>query len=354
MKNQYGIRIHPLLAAASVVIIVAGMREIASVLNIILLSLLLTVSISPILVWLLRKGRSKALSLVLTIVIVLVILAGLTTVLGVAGSNMADKAPEYETRVTVLYKSLLTTLSDRGFDINQIKQLELFSPDKLVSYGTGFLDNLLSTFGNFFFVLLLMIFMLIEFADLVVKSDRGDFSEDSWQSRFGYITKDLQKYIVINAETGLMAAVGDFILLLLVGVDFAILWAFLSFFMSFIPNIGFIISVIAPALIALIELGWVACIIVVVGYIVINSVVDNVIKPRFLGQEFNMSILNVFLSLIFWGWVLGPMGAILGVPLTMAVQYIITFTHKDMEALEEKRLAANFDPDVDNDPEDEG
>ena len=97
-------------------------------------------------------------------------------------------------------------------------------------------------------------------------------------------------------------------------------------------NIGFILSVVPPALITLLEFGWIHCVIVVVGFIVINTIVDNIVKPRFLGKEFNISILMVFLSLLFWGWVLGAIGAILGVPMTMAVKKIIVFMNKDVDA----------------------
>ena len=119
--------------------------------------------------------------------------------------------------------------------------------------------------------------------------------------------------------------------MIVIGVDFAILWGFLAFLFSFIPNIGFILSVIPPAVLALIQFGWVQCVIVVVLYVLINTVVDNVVKPRYLGKEFNMSILVVFLSLLFWGWLLGAIGAILGVPLTMIGKRMWEFMNSDLD-----------------------
>ncbi len=249
--------------------------------------------------------------------------------LGIAVNNMASKVPEYQERVTALYNSSLDELSKYGIKLEEIQQLEIFSPDRLVSFGTAFIENLFSTFGNVAFVLILMIFILIEFADLTVRAERGEFGRRSWQTRFGAISNDLKKYVSINAVTGLMTAVADFLLLLIMGIDFAVIWAFLAFFFSFIPNIGFFLSVIPPALIALLEFGWLHCLIVVVGFILINALIDNVLRPKFLGKQFDMSILLVFLSLLFWGWVLGAIGAILGVPLTMAVKRIIEFMHTD-------------------------
>ena len=325
------LKIHPLLALACVVIIVAGMQAIAPVLNLFLVALLLAVSIMPLVAWQLNRGWPRTLALGLTILFVIVIGASLTSILGLAINNMAQKAPFYKDRITEIYQSGLNYISSKGINIEDVQSLELFSPDKLVSVGSTFIEGILSTFGNFFFVLLLMIFILIEFSQVQLRAARKEYEEDSWQLRFSEIANDLKRYVSITALSGLIAAVSNTILLLAVGVDFAIMWGFLSFLFSFIPNLGFILSVIPPALIALVEYGWPQSLIVIVGFIVINSLVDNVLKPRFLGQEFNISILTVFVSLLFWGWVLGPIGAILGVPMTMAVKKIIVFMNKDID-----------------------
>jgi len=325
------LKIHPLLAIACIVIIIAGMQAIAPVLNLFLVALLLAVSIMPLVAWQLNRGWPKTLALGLTILFVIVIGAFLTSILGLAINNMAEKAPSYKERITVIYQSGLNYIASKGINIEDIQSLELFSPDKLFSVGSTFIEGILSTFGNFFFVLLLMIFILIEFSQIQLKAAQKEYKEDSWQLRFSEIATDLKKYVSITALSGLMAAVTNTILLVILGVDFAIMWGFLSFLFSFIPNLGFILSVVPPALIALLEYGWPQCLIVVVGFIVINSIVDNILKPRFLGQEFNISILMVFVSLLFWAWVLGPIGAILGVPMTMAVKKIIVFMNKDID-----------------------
>jgi len=325
------LKIHPLLAIACIVIIIAGMQAIAPVLNLFLVALLLAVSIMPLVAWQLNRGWPKTLALGLTILFVIVVGAFLTSILGLAINNMAEKAPFYKERITVVYQSGLNYIASKGINIEDIQSLELFSPDKLFSVGSTFIEGILSTFGNFFFVLLLMIFILIEFSQIQLKAAQKEYKEDSWQLRFSEIATDLKKYVSITALSGLMAAVTNTILLVILGVDFAIMWGFLSFLFSFIPNLGFILSVVPPALIALLEYGWPQCLIVVVGFIVINSIVDNILKPRFLGQEFNISILMVFVSLLFWAWVLGPIGAILGVPMTMAVKKIIVFMNKDID-----------------------
>jgi predicted PurR-regulated permease PerM len=126
---------------------------------------------------------------------------------------------------------------------------------------------------------------------------------------------------------GLLAATGDVILLLIMGVDFALLWGVIAFLFSYIPTIGFWFALIPPTLMALLQFGWQEALIVLIGYVIINTLVDNVISPKIMGSDLNMSTLVVFLSLIVWGWILGGVGAILAVPLTLMVMFILASFH---------------------------
>jgi AI-2 transport protein TqsA len=128
--------------------------------------------------------------------------------------------------------------------------------------------------------------------------------------------------VTITALKGVITAAGNYIFLLILGVDFAFLWAFFSFLMNFIPNLGFVFSFIPPALIALITLGpWQALLVLLIFW-VINFIVENVIGPIFMKESLNISLLSTFLSLLVWGWILGMPGTVLGVPLTMAVMKV--------------------------------
>jgi predicted PurR-regulated permease PerM len=230
--------------------------------------------------------------------------------------------PFYEERLTVLLKGVLDFLASKGIDMTDIKSLEAFSPSNLANLAVTLVGDVFSLFGTAMLVLLLTIFFLIEFVTLRIKVDSGLLSSDTWLARFTTLGGEVRTYISITAFTGFLTAVGNIILLVILGVDFPILWGFISFMTNFIPNIGFILALIPPVLLALIESGWVYALIIVVGFIVINAIAENVIKPKFMGKELNMSILLIFISLIFWGWVLGPIGAILAIPLTMALRKI--------------------------------
>ena len=133
----------------------------------------------------------------------------------------------------------------------------------------------------------------------------------------------MRRYVSITAFTGLVGAIANLILLLVLGVDGAVLWAFLSFWLNFIPNVGIILSVIPPTLLALVEFGPGRAIVVVVGFLLVNAVVEQVLQPRLLGRELELSPLEILVSLLFWGWVLGPIGAVVAVPLTIAVKRLL-------------------------------
>ena len=134
---------------------------------------------------------------------------------------------------------------------------------------------------------------------------------------------DMRSFFKLNAVMGAIAAIADTVVLLAIGVDFALFWGLLSFLLSFIPNIGFILSMLPPAILALIQFGWEAAALVILAYCAINLLFDYVLRPRIIGKDLNMSQAVTFLSVLLWGLLLGPTGALLSVPLTLIVKLIL-------------------------------
>jgi predicted PurR-regulated permease PerM len=200
---------------------------------------------------------------------------------------------------------------------------KLIAPDKLLGLAAGFAGGLVSSLSNWGLILLTSVFFMVETISMRRKVRSVTEESDPDVQRGLRFNQDIRQYMTINAGVGLLATFLNVILLSIMGVDFALLWGVLSFFMSFIPNVGFLISVIPPAFMALIQFGFTEMLIVIVAYVVINFLVDNVIKPRFIQEGLNISPTITFLSLILWGWVLGPIGAILAVPMAMIVQAIL-------------------------------
>jgi len=337
------LNINPLVAGTCIAIIVfiviASMHWMAEILNPFFISVLFAVLILPIVNLFRKMGISTNISLLISILLAAVFGLVLTGVLGLAAAEVSQKIPEYNERINELYNSGLNYLATKGFDKTDLEQLSILDPNKLFSFSISFLSGIFSSFSNFILVILLTIFLLIEFVKIRIKLESSSFDEDSFYFKLHELYLDQQKYLSITAITGLIAAVADVILLLILGIDFAILIGFLSFLFNFIPHIGFFMTIIPPAILALLKFGALKAIIIVVGFYIINTIVDNVIKPKYLGQEFNISILIVFLSLLFWGFVLGPIGAILSIPLTLTFKRLINIL-KDHKRLYEASISS--------------
>jgi len=316
MRNK----LHPLVAGACIVILVAGMRASASILNTVLLALLFGVSLSPLLTWQLRKGWPRGLALTVTILTVMVGSFLLVGGVGTAAARVAAQLPSYEERLTAVINSTVNFLAARGIDLANLKSIEALSPEKLVQFAVSFLGGIVSTFSNLILVVLLVLFMLIDIGDWGLKLEQGRFPSGSWLARLGDTGKDIRKYISITGFTGLLTSFANVILLIILGVDFPVLWGFLSFLFNFIPNIGMVLSIVPPAALALLEFGTLKSALVVGGFFLINFIVENIVKPKFIGKELALSLSLILISVIFWSWVLGMIGAILAVPLTIIVQ----------------------------------
>ncbi len=258
-------------------------------------------------------------------------------------SQLQDRLPDYQPRVEELRGSVAGLLSRLPFDTSLLLQAEALQPGAVVGHALRFIRGLGSTFGALGVLVLIMSFMMIEAARYPAKArlaaaatvapDPDDIMFTAELSaprrgtgaiarldRFG---KALRDYVVINTVFGLVAGALNTVLLFALGVDFAVLWGVLSFVLSYLPNIGFLLALVPPATLALIQYGPGRAIAVVAAFIAINFVVDNVVKPRFVGESLDLSPAVVLLSLVFWGWMLGMTGALLAVPLTMAARFLL-------------------------------
>ena len=249
------------------------------------------------------------------IVVISTILIG--SVVSVAVVGIAEKVPHYETQLVNLKNGSVEFFAGLGLDISDLTSMKELSPGNVLQVATNFLAGIISTFSNFALVFLMIVFLLIDAAELRYKIDKGDKKISKGWLKTEELFIEIRKYVSISAFTGMLTALGNLVLLLIIGVDFPVLWAFLSFLFSFIPSIGFILSVLPPALLALLDLGMTESIIVVGGFIVINAIIENVVKPKVMGEELNLSLSMIFISLIVWAWILGAIGAILAILLTI-------------------------------------
>ena len=310
-----------LLSVAGAVAILAGMRVAAPILGPILIAFVITVAWSPASDRLRRRGLHPSMAALMGIVLSIALMALFVGLVWASLLQLQDKLPGYAPRIQAIQDLIRTRLSNLPFETRSIFSGESFQASSIVGYGLTTIRRITETAGNIILLMLLMAFMMLEAVRFPAKLRRALGSRSEAVERMMKFGEGIRSYVVINAAFGLIAATINTILLLALGVDFAILWGVLSFLLSFVPNIGFVIALVPPALLALIEHGFTRPIIVVVAYTLINFVVDNVIKPRFVGATVDLSPLIVVLSLLFWGWLLGPMGALVAVPLSIGLKF---------------------------------
>lgn len=311
-----------LIGGASAIILIAGMKAGADLINPILVSLLLAICITPLPEWMTRKGLSKGLSLAITFIVILA--GGLLTLVLLANSvaGLSDSLPVYEQKLTEYYNDLVQFAQSKHLDVSELSKGANITPEKTVSLAENIAGSVTNMISSSFVILLLILFFVVEMVGYEADTRKGKRDKLSMHEWLISLIGDLRKYITINAWEGLILGTMNFIFMLIMGVDFAFLWAFFSFFMNFIPNIGFFLSIAGPALVALITLGPGQALIVIVGFAIINFIVENILGPMFMKQGLSISLLNSFLSMMIWGWILGMPGAILGIPLTMVLMKI--------------------------------
>lgn len=309
-----------LLGFAAFVIVVAGMRAAESLLVPFLLSLFIAVICSPPLLWLKDKGLPAGLA-VLTIIAVIVLMGGLVGVV-VGSSITAFKAdlPEYQARLQDMSAGLQTWLAGRGLAIDPGLWRDTFKPSTVLTMAGNTLSSLGNLMTNAFLILLTVIFILGEemrFADRLARSSQDLTATIAGIHRF---TASVNHYMALKSLLSLATGVLVSVWLWLLGVDYPLLWGTMAFLLNFVPNLGSLLAAVPAVLLALVQLGVMPALYTAAGYVAINMVIGNVIEPRMMGKGLNLSTLVVFLSLVFWGWVLGPVGMLLSVPLTMTVK----------------------------------
>ena len=322
-ETQFSPTLRFLITGACVVIIIAGVKAAAPILSTFLLALLIAMSISPLPNWLMRKRMSPGIAVLVTLLIVVIGGIAVVSLLGVSITRLIQTLPAYQTGLTELRDGMYSFLKERGIDLSRLTPFESLNPGRVVQFAGTFLRGMAQTLGNALVVIFITALLLLEFAVIQYRLAKGEDAGSVLHQLHEY-SGDIRKYAAITGATGLIQAIANTILLVILGVDSAVTWGVLFFFLSFIPAFGFFLALIPPALIALLESGWERALMVAIGYLIVNFVGDNIIKPKFMKKGLEISVLLIILSLIFWNWVLGPFGMILAVPLTLSIKKILS------------------------------
>ncbi|MGN5237051.1 AI-2E family transporter [Rhodococcus sp. SJ-3] len=313
-----------LLALAATVVAVAGARALSGLLAPLFLALMLTIAVQPIQTWAARRGIPVWAGMLAALASVYAILLGLIGALLLSVAQLATELPQYTDSLNNLLDGAHAQLSNAGVDDDRIASaLSSLDLGKLVGLLDDLLAGLLGVVSNVVFIMALLLFMAIDGSTIGRRMRVVDRMRPDISYALSAFVGGTRKYLIVSTVFGLIVAVFDGAALWLLGVPLPILWALLSFITNYIPNIGFIIGLVPPALLALLEGGPELMLWVIVVYSVINFVIQSIIQPKFVGDAVGLSVTVTFLSLVFWSWVLGALGALLAVPLTLLVKALL-------------------------------
>ncbi len=318
MNDTRGKLVIYLVAFAAVFVILFGIRGSASIINPILLAAVITITVLPIPGRLKARGLPGWLSLVLTILLVVLILLLVIVTVFFSVAKLSTELPIYlaESSAQATEDLSSTGTTTTSIEIEQVTT-------SLGPIAQGAISAVLDVLVTFGLALVIFFFMISAALALPTPSRMGLDPGSSIIKRVTELTEDVRKYMTVLTGVNFIVGVTDTIFLMVLGVDYALLWGMLAWFMGYIPSIGFIIALIPPVLMAYAEFGLQTALIVLVGYILINGGVENFYKPKVMGQKLSISPLIVFVGLFIWGYLLGGIGAILAVPMTMLVIIIM-------------------------------
>jgi predicted PurR-regulated permease PerM len=314
-----GMRI--LIGAAALVIIIAGVNLAQSVVVLFLVSFFLALLGTPLVHWLKGKHIPSVFAVLIVMAGMVVILLLIGVQIGTSFSSFSDDLPLLQSRIREQVLGLMIMLKSKGIVVQESFFLDYVNPETIMSLTADLLTGLSSVLSDLVLILLTVAFILLEVSSfpLKLRAVLGDPKQKFPQ--FTKFADDMKHYMIIKTiislATGILIAFWLFIL----GVDYPILWGFLAFLLNYIPNIGSIVSAIPVVILTVIQLGFGSALLVAAGYTAVNFVIGNVVEPRLMGRKLGLSTLVVFLSLIFWGGVLGFVGAILSIPLTMTLKF---------------------------------
>ncbi|MET0765644.1 MAG: AI-2E family transporter [Blastococcus sp.] len=306
------------LALAGILVAVLAIRQFAEIVGPVLLALVLVVAVYPLTGYLQRLGLPKWLASTLTLVAVLGLIVGLAASLAFSVAQLATILPDYEDRFAEIVDNFQAWLASLGIGPDELRTaLADISISKIASVLGVILAGLAATFSNLLFLLFVVAFMALDAGGFASRLSHVRRSHPDVIGSLDSFARGTRRYLLVATVFGFIVAASDTGFLWLVGVPLPLLWGLLAFITNYIPNVGFIIGVIPPALLALLEGGPGLMLGVIVAYSVINFVIQSIIQPKFVSDAVNLSLTVTFLSLVFWTFVIGPIGAILAVPLTL-------------------------------------
>ena len=309
-----------LVVCAALVIVIAGIRAASAIVTPVLVALFLAASLVSPVVWLEQRRVPRTIAVLLVVLATVGVITGLGAVIGASVGGFLNAMPLYQARLDQQFTQLLTWLQGYGLTISRDTILAGMDPGRAMQVIGGLLSGLGGLVSNGLLILLIVVFILFEDESLANKLHRALGQRPGVLEQLGKFLGSFKVYVAIKTLMSLATGVLIWLMLTLLGIDFPRVWGLLAFLLNYIPNIGSIIAAVPAVLLALVQYGPTKALVVIIGYLVVNNVLGVAIEPRLMGRGVGLSPLVVFLSLILWAWVLGPVGMVLAVPLMVGLK----------------------------------
>ncbi len=315
-SSNYGL----LLTLASFVIVVAGMRAAQSLLVPFLLASFIAILCAGPMHWLQRHRVPAGIAVLMVILTVIGSSLTILILVGSSANDFSSALPEYQQSLRTQTLSLVAWLQGMGLSVSINLITDYFDPAKALQIAGNMLARTSGVLANAFMILLTVVFILLEAAGLPDKLRAGLDNAEASLDSFERFNTGVQQYLAIKTLVSFATGVLITLWLVILGLDYPLLWGLVAFLLNYVPNIGSIIAAVPAVLLAVVQLGPGSSLMVAGGYLTVNLLMGSAIEPKLMGRKLGLSTLVVFLSLVFWGWALGPVGMLLSVPLTMIVK----------------------------------
>ncbi|MFF4778842.1 AI-2E family transporter [Microtetraspora fusca] len=313
-----------LVCTAAAVIVLAGMQAVQSILGPVILALTLVIAVSPLREWLYRHKAPGWMLVMIPLLVVIVVLLGMIAILSFAAAQLAILAPKYAHQFNEVIAELQRWLAGLGYGTAEInKALSSIDFGKLIDLAQSVFSGLLGVFSSLFLIVVMLLAMSLDAPIYSRIMAAASDERPALITAFTTFTHKTRRYLIVSTIFGAICSALDIVALYALDVPLPLLWGVFALITNYVPNIGFFLGLIPPALLGLLEGGPKTMILVIVAYIAINVVIQSFIQPKFLGDAVGLSTTVTFLSLIVWTWVLGPLGALLAIPLSLLVRALL-------------------------------
>lgn len=313
-----------LLTLASAAVVAFGLAAMRGIVTPVFFAFVLTLCVHPLRRWMQGHGVPRGLATGSTIAAVFALLAGFAAVLVASLAQFSALLPQYGPQLAQLGASLTQLLESVGFGPEQTQEvLQGFTPGRIIGFLGGVLGNITSIVGGLVIILTMLILMAVDGSRVPALLTHLDYHRPALVAAFNGFGGGVRRYMIATTVLGVAQGLFNWLVLVILQVPGALLWGLLSFICSFIPNIGYFIAIVPPLFFGFLTGGWPTVLAVIVIYGGINSIIQSIIQPKYVGNAVALSETITFVSVLFWAVILGPVGAILAVPLTLLARTIL-------------------------------